>query len=477
MMSAATYASPLPVAQRQAVIDLPAHGTTLRGRRPATNLDDIHAVPMTLVRQLTDKLSERCVAYCLRKMMVAYHATHVQVFDEHRSHLAIVRQLMRDLVQEIVTNIPDPCMAPGDYMLLPVPVLRTRLFPGEDTLLTTKAPLVLRKGLRATETTAVGADDFAAIQIDADARRRGYHNVTGQLPDRGFYKNRSIVSVAGLPADCNVLHPSVERTMQHRLDPLALRNGHSPTIPVDRTMLGIVERLPDVLALRDRVLGPMLPPVPESVGALLDGVLQRLGVDLAQPRETLLHRYKLPLRIKIRYAPLQTYPEHRHIVQRAIVRDADTTEALREEFGLFRCRIETVFVRPQHNTNILKSIDIHKEKPMDHKQILVNHTHDVQHRLSCSILTQIPLQPAALQGSGHPERIDSKDIHRTWHIHPRHESDAGPRTSVRRSKTVTFHRQNCHADKRIFLVHLTASLSLSSTLSKPVDTFLLRGNS
>ncbi len=98
MMSTATNTSPIPLAEFQSAIDLSAHGAGLGRWCPAVNLYDVHTIPLTFVRQLTDKLSERRVAYRLGQVMIAPHATHVQVLDEYRTHLAIVREFMRDLV-------------------------------------------------------------------------------------------------------------------------------------------------------------------------------------------------------------------------------------------------------------------------------------------------------------------------------------------------------------------------------------------
>ena len=77
-----------------------AMAARFRRRRPAVNLDDIDAIPPAFVRELTDKLAERCLANGLGEMMVTNHAAHVQVLDEYRTHLAIVRELMGDLLAE-----------------------------------------------------------------------------------------------------------------------------------------------------------------------------------------------------------------------------------------------------------------------------------------------------------------------------------------------------------------------------------------
>ena len=100
MMSTATYIGPVTLTQFQHGVDVAAMAARFRRRRPAVNFDDIDAIPPAFVRELMDKLAERCLANGLGKMMVTNHATHVQVLDEYRSHLAIVRELMGDLLAE-----------------------------------------------------------------------------------------------------------------------------------------------------------------------------------------------------------------------------------------------------------------------------------------------------------------------------------------------------------------------------------------
>ena len=86
--------------------------------------------------------------------------------------------------------------------------------------------------------------------------------------------------------------------MQHGLDILALGNGDRSVLPVNTAVLGVVKRLPGILTLRNRMVRTVLPPVPEAVRTLLDGILQRLGVNFTNPRINLLQHHKLCLRCK-----------------------------------------------------------------------------------------------------------------------------------------------------------------------------------
>ena len=155
MASAATYASPFPVAEFQRPVDRSAHGAGLGRRHPTVNLHDVHAVPTTLVRELTHKLTERRVADRLCQVMIALHTAHVQVFDEYRTHLAIVRQFIRDLMQKVMTRVTDLRVALGDDMLLSGSVLRAGLFSGKNALLAAKAFLRFLQSFRIDETVFV----------------------------------------------------------------------------------------------------------------------------------------------------------------------------------------------------------------------------------------------------------------------------------------------------------------------------------
>ena len=283
MTSAATYTSPFTLAEFQSAIDLSAHGAGLGRRCPTVNLYDVHTVPLTFVRQLTDKLSERRVADRLSQVMIAPHAAHVQVLDEYRTHLAIVREFIRDLVQKVMTLVPDLRMTLGNYMLLSGPIVRAGLLSGKDALLAAKTPLGVLQRLRIDIAPAVGADDIIAVQINADAGALMHCHIRRCFLHDGVNKDRGVVPVSGLLANGNVLDRTVKRTVQHSLNTLALGDRNGSVLPIDRTMLGVVERLSGVLALRDRMRRLVLPPVPESIRTLLDGILQRLRVNLTNP--------------------------------------------------------------------------------------------------------------------------------------------------------------------------------------------------
>ena len=392
MMSAATYTGPVTLTQFQHGVDVAAMAARFRRRCPAVNLDDIDAIPPAFVRELTDKLSERCLANGLGEMMVTNHATHVQVLDEYRSHLAIVRELMGDLVQKVMTRVTNLRMELRDYMFLSGKVIRAGLFAGKDALLTTKTILAPTQGSRVHKTTSVRANDITAVQVNADTRHVTDDRIDCALRNGSIHKDGCIVPFSRLLANRNVLYRSVERTVQHSLDVLALRNGYRPVRPVDSAVLRIVKRLSVAFAFRERVGRAVLPPVPETVSALLDGILQGLGIYLANPWIDLLQHHKLGLRRKARHAVAAAYPVHGHIVQRTVVGDAYATEALRKEPGLFRSGIKTVFVRPQHITNILKFPDKNKRESEKYEQISFINSFDLQHLLSCSILSQIPFQ-------------------------------------------------------------------------------------
>ena len=371
MMSAATYTSPFPLTEFQSAIDLSARGAGLGRRCPAVNLYDVHTVPLTFVRQLTDKLPERRVADRLCQVMIAPHAAHVQVLDEYRSHLAIVRQFMSYLVQKVVTLVPDLRVALGDYMFLSGSVVRAGLLSGKDALLAAKTSLGLEQSLRIVIAPTVGTDNVTAVQVYANTRLFVNNGVAFEFPNSRVDKNGRIVPVTGALTDDNVFDRAVKRPMQYGLDILALWNGDCSVLPVNTAALRVVKRLPGTLALRNRMVRTALPPVSESIRTLLDGILQRLGVNFTNPRINLFQRHKLCLGCKSGDTVSATNPKHRRIVQGAIICNTATTETLGKELGLSRSRVETIFIRPQHITNLLKFHDKNKRKSNNYEQISI----------------------------------------------------------------------------------------------------------
>ena len=196
--------------------------------------------------------------------------------------------------------------------------------------------------------------DSKRLHASIDADSGGCLDLTARLlADSRVDKDGCVVLPVWVHGYSNILDLAVKTTIQDNRDILALRNAESLMFPINGAALRIMKGLSVLLAFRNRVVCPMLPPILEGISNLLDSVLQSLGVDFAEPGIDGLQRYKLSLGTIITNTDSGPTPHHRHIVQCAIVCHAATAEALREELRLFLSRIKPVFIRSQHITNLL----------------------------------------------------------------------------------------------------------------------------
>ena len=136
MMGTATHTSPLSVAEFQATVYLSARGAGLAACGPTTNAHQVDAFPTALVLKNRIEPADARIRDAVGKMMITEHALHVQVLDTNRTHLAVVRQLMSDLVNIVQPPVGCLGMNEGDMMpdLLP---------SGRSFCFMTKFPLVM----------------------------------------------------------------------------------------------------------------------------------------------------------------------------------------------------------------------------------------------------------------------------------------------------------------------------------------------
>ena len=145
--------------------------------------------------------------------------------------------------------------------------------------------------------------DSKGLHASIDADSGGCLDLTARLlADGCINQNGSMVLSVRIHRDCHILDLAVEALMKHCRDVLALGNTESPTLPVDGAALWIVERLPVLLAFRQWMVSSMFPPVLEGICHLLDGILQGLRVDFAEPGINLLENLlKLISRSRIEF--------------------------------------------------------------------------------------------------------------------------------------------------------------------------------
>ena len=353
MNSTTRHTSPCPVAEFQTTVCFSASGAGLARCVPATDPNKVDAFPVALVLKDGIEPADARICDAIGKVMVPKHTLHIQILDTDGTHLAVVRQLMSDFVDIVEPLVGNLVMYACDMMLNLLP-------SGRSLRLVTQFPLVMFQTLlsclgkmRSSELTAIRAD-CKGLYTGVDANGCACVNSrTWLLVDGSINKDRSIVFPVRIHRDSHILDLAVEASVKNDRDILALRNAECLMFLVYTTVLRIMERLSILFAFEKGMRCSMLPPVLEGICDLLDCILQGLGVNLTEPWINLLQGGELLLSAETTYTDSTSAPHHRHIVQRAIVRNTATAEALGEELLLIRSRIEPIFERPHHDTNIL----------------------------------------------------------------------------------------------------------------------------
>ena len=353
MTTAARHTGPFPVAELQTTVDLSTRRAGPAACVPTADAYQVDALPAALVLKDGVEPAYACIRDAVGKMVVPEHALHIQVLDADGTHLAVVRQLMSDLVN-VVQPLVGYLGVNACYMMLNLlPVGRTLRLMSQFPLIVLQTLLCSFGKMRRGKLASVGTDG-KSLHTGIDADGSGYVGLAARLlADSGIHQDGGIILPVRIHRDRHVLDLAEEASVKHYRDILTLRDAESPALPVDCAALRVVKGLPVLLSLGQRMIRSMFPPVLEGISNLLDSVLKRLGIDLAEPRIDLLQGDKLSLCSIEVYADTCSAPHHRHIVERAIVCYTAAAEALHEELCLFRCRIKPVFVRPQHITNIV----------------------------------------------------------------------------------------------------------------------------
>ena len=410
MNRTARHTAPLPVAELQTTVDLSARGAGPAACVPTADAYQVDALPAALVLKNGIEPADACIRDAVGKMVVPEHALHVQVLDADGAHLAVVRQLISDLMDIVEPLVGYFRVNAGDVMLNLLPVGRSLRLMSQFPLIVLQTLLCSFGKMRGGKLASVGTDG-KGLHAGIDANGSGYIGLAaGLLADCSIHQDGSIVLPVGIHRNGNVLDLAEEASMQNDRDILALRDAESPALPVDGAVLRIVERLPILLSFGQRMIRTMFPPVLEGVSNLLDSVLKRLGIDLAEPRIYLLQGDKLSLCSIEVYTDTCSAPHHRHIVERAVVCHAAAAEALREELRLFRSRIKPVFVSSQHSTNILILCSAVKQKEHQNEQIQCFDTLDIQCGISHRVLTKVPVQQLVCRLKGYTSYLIRKEF-------------------------------------------------------------------
>ena len=339
MNAAARHTSPIPIAEFQMIVNLSASGASLARCVPTTDAYQVDAFPSALVLKDGIEPADTRICNAICKVVIPEHTLNIQVLNTDRTHLTVVRKLMSNLVNIVEPLVGNLGMNSSYVVLYLLPV-------GRPLRLVTQFPLVvlqaLLSGFRKVlswEFTTIGAD-CKGLNADINSNCGTWiYDSAGLLAEGGVDKDGGIVFPVRIHRNGNILDLAIKASVKNDRDILALGDAESLMLPVDGAVLRIVERLLVLLAFEQRVSSSMLPPVFESICDLLDGILQRLRVDLAKPRVYLLQGGELLLGAEATYTDSSSAPHHRHVVKRAIVCNTAAAEALGEELRLIHGRI------------------------------------------------------------------------------------------------------------------------------------------
>lgn len=259
MDCAALRAHPFPHAQRKPFNDVSAVRAGLRGREPAVDLDHGLAVPLCLLFDHADGHSDGSVAHRAGQAVVFDHAAQIEVFDA--DHIETCNEIGAQLVQRVAAAVADLLVDAGDVAFDARPALASLGAAGETLLIERQAALPLRTVLRVTDALPVGERRQSRhTEVNAD-RLAGL----GQWDRRRINDQRDEVFAArgANQANRGRMRDRLARPLD--LDRTDLGQLQNLALDVEREApLGVVRRLPRLLALEARVGGALVEEVREG---------------------------------------------------------------------------------------------------------------------------------------------------------------------------------------------------------------------
>lgn len=221
----ARYTGPLPVAEFQTTVDLSARGAGPAACVPTADAYQVDALPAALVLKNGMKPAYACIRDAVSKMVIPEHSLHIQVLDTDCAHLAVVRQLMSDLM-DIVKPLVGYFRVNACYMMLNLlPVGRTlRLMSQFPLIVLQTLPCNFGKMRSGKLSTIRTHCKGLHARIDTDGSGK-FHFSARLLADGGIHQDGSIVLPVGIHRNGNVLDLAEEASMQNDRDILALRDA------------------------------------------------------------------------------------------------------------------------------------------------------------------------------------------------------------------------------------------------------------
>lgn len=158
MNRTARHTSPCPIAEFQTRIHLSACGAGPTRCIPATDAYQVNTFPAALVLKNRIESTDTCICNTIGKMMVLEHTLHIQILDADGTHLAVVRQLMSNLMNEVEPLVGNLGINTSNMMLNFLPTGRPLRFVTQFSLVMLQAFLCRLGKMRCSELTAVRAD-------------------------------------------------------------------------------------------------------------------------------------------------------------------------------------------------------------------------------------------------------------------------------------------------------------------------------
>ena len=193
MNSTARLTCPLSVAELQTAVHLSASGAGPARRVPAADAYQVDTLPTALVLKDGIEPADACICDAICKVVIPKHTLHVKVLNTDGTHLAVVRQLMSDLVNVIKPLVGNLGMNSCYVVLDLLPAGRTLRLVTQFPLAVLQALLSGFRKVLSWEFTTIGADCKGLHSgINANGRTC-VSNGTWLLTDGGVHEDGSVV--------------------------------------------------------------------------------------------------------------------------------------------------------------------------------------------------------------------------------------------------------------------------------------------
>lgn len=281
-MPCPTIAIPLPIREREAIVERATAVAHLRRRKEAIDHDERLSVPQALVFQLPPELAHRSIAKRLGQLG-SRKALDVQVLDADR--VIPTHEAGRELVDEVVSLACGLLVGTGQFLAGLIPSLRSQFAAG-DSLLGT-ANLLRRLAIKLRRLGRLvgrvrGDDEVGQSEVDADDLR-GMGRRDGNIRHLELDRQADVPMPVGLPGERGALGRPVHFLGLPDTDPTNL--GDVDFAVRDLDPLGDAESSTVPLAtLEPRIAGSTLEEIHEGSMQVFEDLLEGLGIALGKPR-------------------------------------------------------------------------------------------------------------------------------------------------------------------------------------------------